>query len=77
MQQDSQWENNHGQEKANEQIGKRYSDLYSRGSTISNAMLESIEHLPIMEELEEIPSLVEVSNAMDNLPTDKASRHPS
>ena len=51
---------------------EHYSDLYSRESTISDSTLESIEPLPIMEELDKMPSLDELSKAIDNLPSNKA-----
>ena len=51
---------------------EHYSELYSRESTISDATLEAVEQLPIMEELDEVPGLEELSRAIDRLPTGKA-----
>ena len=51
---------------------EHYSDLYGRENTISDATLEAVERLPLMEKLDETPSLEELNKAIDGLPTGKA-----
>jgi hypothetical protein len=51
---------------------EHYSELYSRETLVSEAALSSIKNLPIMEELDEVPTLEELSKAIESLPNDKA-----
>ena len=46
---------------------EHYSDLYGRENTISDATMEAVERLPVIEELDETPSLGELSKAIDSL----------
>ena len=51
---------------------EHYSELYSHETLVTEAALSSIKNLPIMEELDEVPTLEELSKAIDSLPNDKA-----
>ena len=51
---------------------EHYSDLYSRQNTVSATALDAIECLPTMKELDVIPTVQELSKAMDNLALGKA-----
>ena len=46
--------------------------MYGRENTISDATLEAVERLPVIKEIDETPSLEELSQAIDSLPTGKA-----
>ena len=51
---------------------EHYSELYSRETMVSDAALENIQTLSIMDELDAMPSLEELSEAIDALPSEKA-----
>jgi len=51
---------------------EHYSDLYSRETIILDATLEHVERLPVMKELDKMPSLEELSRATDSLLSGKA-----
>ena len=51
---------------------EHYSELYSRETRVSDAALEGMTQLPIMEELDAAPTLEELSKAIDALPSEKA-----
>ena len=44
-----------------ERWGEHFSELYSRENVVVASALDAIEHLPIMEELDAIPTLGELS----------------
>ena len=52
---------------------EHYSDLYSRETKVSDAAIQGTKELPVMEELDDPPTLDELSNAIDALPIGKAS----
>jgi len=51
---------------------EHYSDLYSRENSISDAAVDAMESLPVMDELDQCPTLQELSKAIDGLPAGKA-----
>lgn len=51
---------------------EHYSDLYSKENTVSDSALEAIERLPTMNELDAVPTVVELSKAIDSLASGKA-----
>ncbi|CAH1239091.1 Hypp5708 [Branchiostoma lanceolatum] len=55
---------------------EQMSQLYSRETSVSDTVLNSLEDLPIMEELDVMPTIEELSKAIDSLPCGKA-QHPS
>lgn len=59
-------------EKQMERRVEHYASLYSRESITSDAILEVVERLTVMNELDESPSVTEISKAIDRLPTGKA-----
>ena len=52
--------------------GEHFSELYSRENVVVASALDAIEHLPIMEELDAIPTLRELGKAIDSLTCAKA-----
>jgi len=48
---------------------EHYSELYSRETLVTEAALSSIKNLPIMEELDEVPTLEELSKAKQLTPS--------
>ena len=51
---------------------EHYSALYSRNTIITSSTLEAIKSLPVMEELDAVPTVEELSKAIDTIPTGKA-----
>ena len=51
---------------------EHYTNLYSRENTISDEVMDAILSLPLMEELDELPTLEEVGKAIDGLNPGKA-----
>ena len=51
---------------------EHYSQLYSRENVVHQSALDSIDHLPLMPELDEVLSIEELSKAIDRLPSGKA-----
>ena len=51
---------------------EHYSELYSRENTVTPSALDSIESLPVMEELDVLPTEEELSKAIDSLAPGKA-----
>ena len=51
---------------------EHYSELYSRENTATPSALDSIESLPVMEELDVLPTEEELSKAIDSLAPGKA-----
>ena len=51
---------------------EHYSELYSKENIVHQSALDAIDHLPLMPELDEAPSIDEVSKAIDRLPSGKA-----
>lgn len=51
---------------------EHYSELYSRETLVSDAALSGTKELPIMEDLDEAPSMEELSTAIKALPVEKA-----
>ena len=51
---------------------EHYLDIYSRENTISQEALDSIEDLPVLEELDAEPTLEELSKAINALASGKA-----
>ena len=49
-----------------------YSKLYSKENVVHQSALDAIDHLPLMPELDEAPSIDELSKAIDRLPSGKA-----
>lgn len=49
-----------------------YSKLSSKEYSISDSMLDAMECLPVMEDLDVLPTAEELSKAIDSLPTGKA-----
>ena len=47
---------------------KHYSELYSRENVVHQSVLDAINHLPLMPELDKVPSIEELSKAIDRLP---------
>ena len=51
---------------------EHYSELYSRENIVQQSALDAIEQLPEMSHLDEVPTIEEVSQAIDKLPSGKA-----
>ena len=51
---------------------EHYSDLYSRENSVTTTALEAIGSLPIMEELDALPTVEELGKAIDSLAAGKA-----
>ena len=51
---------------------EHYSNLYSRPSTVSESALSAMEQFTVMHELDELPTLSELSKAIDQLAPGKA-----
>ena len=51
---------------------KYYQELYSQENIITNVAFTNIEILPIMEELDELPTAEELSKAINSLACGKA-----
>lgn len=51
---------------------EHYSELYLRDNSIADSALDAMECLPVMEELNALPTVEELSKAIDSLPTGKA-----
>ena len=51
---------------------KHYSELYSRETVVTNAALNAIRDLPMMEELDNEPTIEDLSKAIDSLSCFKA-----
>ena len=51
---------------------EHYSKLYSMENVVHQSALDAIDHLPLMPELDEAPSINELSKAIDRLPLGKA-----
>ena len=49
-------------------------ELYSRENNVQQAVLDAIDRLPQMPELDEPPTIEELSKAIDKLPSGKAAR---
>ena len=55
-----------------ERWAEHYQELYSQDNTVTDAAVNSIESLPVMEELDDPPSLEELGKAIDSLACGKA-----
>ena len=51
---------------------KHYSELYSRENVVHQSVLDAIDHLPLVPKLDEVPSIKELSKAIDRLHSGKA-----
>ena len=51
---------------------EHYLELYSTQNIVTDAALDALPRLPVMEELDEMPTLEELSKALDNLACGKA-----
>ena len=51
---------------------EHYLDIYSRENCVTQELLDSIEELPVLEELDSEPTLEELSKAIDALTSGKA-----
>ena len=51
---------------------EHYSELYSRETKVSDSALDAIDNLPIMEDLDDEPTVEELSKAIDKLSAGKA-----
>ena len=51
---------------------EHYSELYSRKTTVTTPALESVSQLPILVELDDVPSMTDLSKAIDKLTSGKA-----
>ena len=51
---------------------EHYSELYSRENVVHQSGLDAIDHLPLMPELDEVPSIEKLYKARDRLPLGKA-----
>lgn len=51
---------------------ENYSELYSRDYSVTSSALDRIDRLPVMEELDDMPTEDELSNAIDSLAPGKA-----
>nr|XP_054771645.1 uncharacterized protein LOC129279571 [Lytechinus pictus] len=51
---------------------EHYEELYSREVMVNEATVESIESLPVMEDLDTVPSLEELTKAVNSLTSGKA-----
>ena len=52
---------------------EHYAELYSRENIVQQAVLDAIDRLPQMPELDEPPTIEELSKAVDKLPSGKAT----
>ena len=50
---------------------EHYSELYSMENVVHQSALDEINHLPLMPEQDEVPSIEELSKAIDRLPSGK------
>ena len=55
-----------------ERCVEHYSELYSRETVVTNAALNAIRDLPMMEELDNEPTIEDLSKAIDSLSCGKA-----
>ena len=62
----------HGPDKQMARWIEHYVDLYSRENSVSQEALETIEDLPVLEELDAEPTIEELSKAIDALSSGKA-----
>lgn len=53
---------------------EHYSEIYSRDTITTRSSLKAIESLPVMEELDTVPTVKELSRAIERLPIGKAPR---
>ena len=53
---------------------EHYLDLYSRENVVTKTAINAAEPLPVMRELDELPSEKELSDAIDGLANGKAPR---
>ena len=51
---------------------EHYSEIYSRDTITTTSSFEAIENLPVMEELDAVPTVEELSTAIDRSPIGKA-----
>ena len=51
---------------------EHYSELYSKENVVHQSALDALDHLPLMPELDEAPSINELSKAIDRLILGKA-----
>ena len=51
---------------------EHYLDIYSRENSVTQEVLDSVEDLPVLEELDSEPTLEELSKAIDALASGKA-----
>ena len=49
-----------------------YYELYSKENVVHQSVLDASNHLPLMAKLDEVPSIEELSKAIDRLPSGKA-----
>lgn len=52
---------------------EHYAELYSRENIVQQAVLDATDRLPQMPELDEPPTIEELSKAVDKLPSGKAT----
>ncbi|XP_014788758.1 uncharacterized protein LOC106882555 [Octopus bimaculoides] len=50
---------------------EHYSELYAKKKNISDNTLDTVEHLPVVEESDALPTAEGLSRAIDGLPTGK------
>ena len=62
----------HDRGKQLERWVEHYSQLYSQENTVTETAIDGIETFSVMEELDEIPTLQELTKAIDCLPSGKA-----
>lgn len=56
---------------------EHYSELYSKENVVAPSALDNIECLPVMEELDAVPTEDELSKAIDSLAPGKAPGNDS
>ena len=61
-----------GRDQLMERWVEHYSELYSRETVVTNAALNAIRDLPMMEELDNEPTIEDLSKAIDSLSCGKA-----
>ena len=71
-QQQSQRRGRHRSSPRLEMSSKHYLDIYSRENSVTQEALDSIEDLPVLEELDSEPTLEELSKAINALASGKA-----